>query len=213
MMKVSKIDLLTILIALAALLTSICSIYFQFFNKSTELAAKYTGVSLTSSTGVDGIEPVLKFMFLNKGDHQVALISGFSFLSFDESEPEYYFTAKRSKLAQKQIAWYTEKVEEAFIIEPGEILSFEQRMKLEMDDVVEYFGQNVSLQTIGQVEMYCGISLNFMNADGELQMVKMKPAKLQFSYEMIEGQFVITGNAASINSEESDQILDTYQIF
>ena len=72
-------EVLTVIIALTALLTSMVNVYYQFFDNYTEFNAKYTGTSVKHLK--DNYDSDISFLFLNTGNTEVALISGYIFIT------------------------------------------------------------------------------------------------------------------------------------
>ena len=211
--KISRIDIITIIIAFAALLTSVISIYFQFFNHYSNLSAKFTGVNTHIQKIDNQINSELSFLFLNTGKNEIAFISGFIYFSFDETIPKFHFAGNREHLNEKQKKWYTESIDTNFIIESGRIKSEKFNIKIPFDDAKTYFKQNLDLLSNEKIDLYFGTSLNFIDSEGKLKTSNFKPTKIKLRYLQKDGDLQFTGAGSSVNLKEMKYIKGKYKIY
>jgi len=211
--KISRIDILTIIIALAALITSVISIYFQFFNNSTNLSAKFTGTTTFIEDDREALNSNISFLFLNTGETEIAFISGFIFYSTDESSPKFSFSGDRSRMDDQQKKWYTKPINSKFIIEPGKIQMEEFKLNIPFSIALEYFNQNFDLSSNQKLLLNLGVGLNLIDSKGELKMITLRPSIVEFNYSNQEGNMVFTGSGSKVNPKEFKSIQNKYEIY
>lgn len=211
--KISRIDLITIIIAFAALITSVFSIYFQFFDNYTRLSAKYIGANTSHNDEKEELNSGISFLFLNTGKTEVAFISGFVYLSADGSVPKYHFSASRSSLDDQQKKWFTNPISPNFIVEPGKIEMKDFSLKIPYKEAIEYFEQNFDLLAKESLQLNAGVSLNFIDSRGKLKMVNFQPSKIELKYFMDEEELKIIGTGSNVNPREKEKILGKYKIY
>lgn len=211
--KISKIDMLTIVIALAALGTSVVSIYFQFFNDSTELSAKFIGTKTDFEEKDKTLNATLSFLFLNTGKTEVAFVSGFTYYSSDETFPQFYFSGDRSGLDENRKKWYTQNIDSKFIIEPGKILTKEFELKIPYNSATEYFNQNFDLSANQKILLTLGVSINLIDSKGKLNTIHLNPSKVEFKYSNQQENLVFTGSSSNVNTKELKSIVGKYEIY
>lgn len=211
--EVSKIDVLTIVIAIIALMASISSIYFQFFNNSTELSVKFTGTNIVNDD--DKFQSEISLLFLNTGNSEVALIYGFIYLSVDESSPQYYFAGDRDRLNDDKKKWITQVIdlESDALFSPGKISAKKFKFSLIQAELREYMEQNFDLKSKEEVKFHVGVSLNFIDSKGKLKTEKITPSILSLHYKIDGDSLSYYGSGANVNQAEVRQISTKYEIF
>lgn len=211
--KVSKIDILTIIIAFTALIASFSSIYFQFFNNTTELSAKFAGTTVDNLN--DTYQSEVSLLFLNTGNTEVALISGFVYLSVDKTIPQNYFSGSRKNLNEKKKKWLTQSIdiESSMLINSGKIISKKFKLKLAKEELLEFLEQNFDLKSKQEVEFHTGISLNLIDSKGKLKMINITPSIVTLKYNIIDESIKFHGSGSNVNRSEINQVVNTYKIF
>lgn len=211
--KISKVDVLTIVIAFTALLASVSSMYFQFFNNSTELSVKFTGTSVENLE--ETFESEISFLFLNTGNTEVALISGFIYLSVDRITPRHDFSGDREHLDENEKKWWTQTIdlETSILINSGKITNNKFKFTLSREELLKFLGQNFDLKSKKKVEFYTGVSLNFIDSKGKFKMKKITPSLITLKYNFEGDSLSFHGSGSNVNQSEMKQVINKYVIF
>ena len=206
-------EVLTVIIAFTALLTSMVNVYYQFFDNYTEFNAKYTGTSVKHLK--DNYDSDISFLFLNTGNTEVALISGYIYLSIDGSIPTHSFSGNRSNLDERKRKWFTKslKLESNDIINAGKILNKKFNINISKENLLEYLNQNFDLQSNEKVSFYSGLSLNFIDSKGKLKTSNITPASISLKYKVSNDSILFSGTSININHLEMDQIMNKYTVY
>ncbi len=211
--KISKIDVLTLIIAFVALLTSISSIYFQFFRNSTEFSAKFTGTGVAKIDDTFDLE--ISLLFLNTGNTEVALISGFSYLSADNTIPNGSFSGSRENLDEIKKKWLTQSIdmESSILIGPGNIGNEIFKLNISKHELLEFLKQNFDVWALEEVEFKVGTALNFIDSKGKLKTKNITPSVVSLKYNVIGDSLRFYGKSINVNSFEMKQVINKYEIF